>query len=394
MSRMPRLRKVRGKMRFLYLSLMAVLAWAACGHAEPYLAVRNGMKCSFCHVNLTGGGKRTQAYAGIARQVLKPTHLLNSDKIDRKRFTSDIAPGVSLGANLRAANTTVYRDEPDAQGEVENNVFFRDEVDSNDFDVTEAVAYLQVDLIDDALMFYLDESFAPGTATNRETFGMLHGFLPWGGYIKAGKFFPKLGLRLEDDTTFIRSATGFNFDNPGTGVELGLDLAGFQVSASVTNGDDVTGDDTDKLFTINGSYLFGGVPAFRTILLGAGYSSNQASERDVATVYLGWNIWRMTFLTEADFISDNAGPDDVSRWAGHFEVDWQLVDWLNLKLGYGYFEPDDDIEEDERDLVFVGLEPFIDEFLQFRLIYRSFNDVPQNPQNNFAELIAEMHFFF
>ena len=67
--------------------------------------------------------------------------------------------------------------------------------------------YLSANVIPDRLLFYVDEQVAPGSALNREAWGML-----WSAdhtwYLKAGQMYLPFGLRLQDQSAFVnRSAT-------------------------------------------------------------------------------------------------------------------------------------------------------------------------------------------
>jgi len=43
------------------LCILGLVLWGTSSvRAEPYLAIQEGYKCSQCHVNITGGGKRTE----------------------------------------------------------------------------------------------------------------------------------------------------------------------------------------------------------------------------------------------------------------------------------------------------------------------------------------------
>ena len=79
------------------------------------------------------------------------------------------------------------------------------------------------------------------------------------------------------------------------------------------------------------------------------------------------------------------------------EGDFLLFDWLNLKVAGDYADDDGSLASlvnDSENRVSVGLEPFLNRFLQPRLFYRVSNGARSNATHNQNVLLAEMHFFF
>jgi hypothetical protein len=366
--------------------LLVLLAGAPAARGEPYLMVRAGAKCSDCHTNQTGGGKRTPFAQIHARDILHDLDLLPIPR-GVKAFTGEINSWISIGADLRVRNTTVFQDRV-RDGRVENNTAFRERTLSNDTDVNEFLGYLQVDLWPDVATFYVDESLNGG-ATNREVFGLFRGFLPWDTYVKAGRMFPAFGLRVFDDEAFIRSRSGFTFQNPDEGAEIGFAPGPFFLATTVTNGQD---GDKDVQATVNGYAVFQEVPVLRNVVAGASFA-RQSDKRNVAGFYGGANLWRFTYLGEVDVIRDEqvatAGMRD--QLAAYAELNLLLFDWLNLRGTFDFAKVSHDRDQTRWSF---GAEPFINRVIQPRIQYRINNGVETEPDQNTDVLLVELHLFF
>jgi hypothetical protein len=377
---------VRAQQLIRAVVVLGIVTAARQARAEPYLMVREGAKCSDCHTNQTGGGKRTPFAHIHAHDILHDLDLLPIPPAV-KAFNGEINQYLSIGSDLRVRNTTVFADTPNSAGRVPTNRAFRDNVQSNDISVNQFVLYGQADLFPDILTLYADEDFTSG-ATNREAFGMLHGILPWGTYIKAGRMFPAYGLRIQDDAAFIRSNVGFTFQNPDAGIEFGTQPGPFFVATSITNG---AGGDKDVQATINAYTLLQDVPVVRNVLFGGSFA-RQSNKRDVGGVYFGSNWWKFTYLGEFDWIDDRSPSSATFNddFASYAELNLLLFDWLNV---FGTFEFLGVSGDRNQTRYTIGANPFINRFIQPIIEYRINNAPPTNLQGNMPELWVELHLF-
>ena len=262
--------------------LLSALLAPAVALAEPYLAVRTGYKCVVCHVNPTGGGKRTEFGSTYSQTTLAAAYLNPSTGEAMAApdagslWTGKLNDHFAVGADLRA-----------------NSQYVAVPHDTDTFAFTpRAQAYLEVKPIADRLTIYLDEHVSPGAATNRETYALLW-FANKTAYVKAGRMFVPFGLRIEDDSAFIRQATGTSFNSSDDGVEGGLELGSWSVNVSVTNG---AGGGTEtnrgKQISSLATYV---QPGWR---VGAGASTNfnGAADRRMQSMFAGLRTGRIAWL--------------------------------------------------------------------------------------------------
>ena len=253
------------------------------------------------------------------------------------------------------------------------------------------LVYANLTLIPGRLSVYVDQQIAPGGSLNREAYVRFN-FAGGRAHLKGGQFFLPYGWRLEDDTAFIRQVPGINYTTPDEGVEFGWEEGSWSAQIAITNGTAGGGDvDTTKQVSLLGSYTTS------TWRLGASFNFNDADagDRRMQNLYGGIRTGPVSWLGEVDYIVDDGtstGRRDM--WAGLAEANVRLRQGHNVKFSYEYFEPDDDVAEDERNRLSLLYEYFPFQFTQLRLGVRAYDGIPQNDQQNRTDYFLELHGYF
>src|SRR2546430_7197622 len=125
-------------LRFSARCLPLAVLLAAGAHAEPYLAVAQGLKCSQCHVNPTGGGLRN-AFGNVFAQTQLPAHRVDTGS---DVWAGQLSRYLALGADLRF----------DAQAQqVPHSKTLED------FQMEQTRLYVSASVIPERLLVYVDE---------------------------------------------------------------------------------------------------------------------------------------------------------------------------------------------------------------------------------------------
>lgn len=359
----------------LLLGSAVIFVFAPSAHAEPYLAVRSGNKCSSCHVNPTGGGKRNEFGAVYGRTALAAQEWTFESGAEKNtkpwdgRITDYFAVGGDLRTSLR------YTDAPT-------------EDDSFAFDTDEGTIYLELSVIPNRFLLYIDESVAPGAALNRESFALL-----WSkdhsAYLKAGRFFLPYGLRLEDDTAYIRQFSGVNFNSSDTGIEGGFERGSWSTSFAITNG--TSGNETDKgkQYSLLTNYVR---PLWRA---GASFSYNDHEIEDgkMGNVFFGLRTGIISWLAEADYFVNELVTGRRESEAGFIEANAEIVRGHNLKLTFDSYNPNRDVADDQRERTSIVWEYTPFQHLQVRTGYRRSRGVSEDELQNAKEFFVQLHTF-
>ena len=355
------------------LVLAAMVTLSTVAQAEPYLAVFKGMQCSNCHSHPSGGGKRN-VYGNVFAQSELPAQRIG-DK-SAKLWTGEVFKWLSVGANLRAGYESV--DVPNASS-------------TSEFNINRGTVYLEANLMPNLLSLYVDQQVAPDSNLNRELYLKLKSASSK-FHVAAGQFFLPYGLRLQDDSAFIRQATGVNFHIPDRGIQFGYESGPWSTQISITNG---TG--RGPVFDSGNQVSF--IANYVQQLWRAGVSFNtnnsDAGDRQMQNVFIGLRTGPVVWLAELDFISDDLpGGSSQDAIAGLIEGNWLFRKGHNLKISYDYLDPDKDVDEDQQVRWSLVWEYMPMQFLQGRFGARIYDGIPQVDSQNRHEFFAEIHGFF
>lgn len=294
------------KGRFALATALLLLPGAG-ALAEPYLSVRTGNPCNACHVNGTGGGMRTAFGGAYALNVLSVRPLADQPLDPEFRIVN----GLRLGGDARYSGRLFDPQEGR---------------DSSEFQTDRATLYADLRL-NDVVELYTDQQVAPGGAVNRESWVRLNRG-PW--YLKGGKFYLPYGWPLEDDTAYVRQATGINFATADNGVEGGYQDARLQARLAVTNGSGGGSENNNgKQMVLRANWIGG----WGQVGLNAGYNDGSGASRKLLGITGGFNTGALSWLLEYDHLTDSANDSaDQEQDLGLLEANWLIVRGHNLKF--------------------------------------------------------------
>jgi hypothetical protein len=253
---------------------------------------------------------------------------------------------------------------------------------------------------------FVNPAFGP---FNRyEIFGIAK-VLPANGYLKLGRFTPPYGLRLDDHTSFVRQVTPFrNNSGQQTGVEIGFSPGPISLMGALTNG--TVGDrDTDMIKAVlgraEGRMSIGPVNAMLGV---SSYNDVSGGERyNIVGGFGSLSLWEsLTLVGDAEWMKGNsvhmsinsdrldrnAAGRSLKQFALMIEGDYPLMQGLDLKVMYDFFDPDTDIKSGKVERYSGGFEFMPFSGVEVRPLLRITKDTT-TPNQDYTDVHVLFHFY-
>lgn len=343
-------------------------------HAEPYLAVRYGLKCETCHVNPTGGGLRSN-FGDVFAQTELPAHPIRGS---RGLWTGEVAKWLRVGGDLRYdANFT---HTPGSQN-------------TNHLQIQQGRVYAEAEPIANRLIFYVDEQVTPGPGApiNREAYAIL-----WSAdhdwYVKAGRMYLPFGFRLEDQTAFVYDVSSITMYAPDNGVELGWMRNHWDAQVTVSNATAAGSlpSTSGKEYGLQASYVESGW----RVGVAAHDDDSPFARRKIYGVFAGMRTGPVVLLGEIDSVENEwAAMAGVTQAAVLLEGDWLIARGNNLKLTFEHFDPERGAPNNGENRWSVVYELTPVQFVQLRVGVRDYYGPTAIPSERSRLVFVQLHGF-
>jgi hypothetical protein len=357
-----------------YFAGLIALAILVCGHAsaEPYLAVRYGLKCTSCHVNPTGGGLRSN-FGDVFAQTELPAHPIRGNF---GLWTGALTNWLRVGSDFRYDDN--FTQTPGAKS-------------TNHLQMQQGRVYAEAEPIANRLIFYVDEQVSPGDPINHEAYAIL-----WSAshdwYVKAGRMYLPFGFRLEDQTAFVYDVSSITMYAPDNGLEFGW-LHGHwdaQVTLSNATAAGALPSTDGKEYGLQMSYV---ESAWR-LGVAAHDDDSPFARRKILGVFGGTRTGPVTWLAEIDGVDNEYAPVAGERETGGLvEGDWLVAAGNNLKVTLEYLDPDEEVHDNRQTRLSFVYELTPIQFLQLRAGVRDYYGPANIPLQRTTLLFFQLHAF-
>ena len=354
------------KFRFTVLILLCTVTGTT-GFALPRYAAITNLKCGNCHIDPNGGGMRNYYGAAMWGRQTLPVRAWSEDTT-MAGFTPRLNDFVSVGMDMQ---TLFYR-----QQQQNRTSFYQMQGD----------IYLSAHLANNLLLYFNKGLYG------FDVFGIAN-ILPANGYVKVGRFTPAYGTRIDDHTTFIRAKTVFpNYRTDDTGIELGIAPTFLTWNAGVFNGEDGADPSNGNIRLITSraetffqledlNFSFGG---------SAWYNKGVAGDLKMYGGFAGLSYKDVTIHAEIDLKRDIATLG-TNEFISYLELNYLILDGLDLKFIYDFYDPDWDYLTGSETRYSVGAEFFPLPGVELRPMLRFLTKTPGDIQQNEFDFLV--HFF-